>query len=136
MVRMSVNSAIGFLLATALVPSTGRLIGGECPWGCIPIKQCDLIFRDLVTANTARERGRVDVVDKIVGLVRQYICDERAEQVCCPEFIGTFNNSLTLAGEAVYAVDRNTIALRTKWPPEGWQGTEAFFWRRGNEDCF
>ena len=27
-------------------------------------------------------------------------------QVCCPQYLGGFNNSLTLTEEAVYAVDR------------------------------
>ena len=109
-------------------------------------------------------------------LVRQYICDDRAEQVrpdpkswdrqestlwglliivpwcqvCCPEFLGTFNNSVTRATEPVYAVSRclerrkamiqkensfsDTIVVRSKTEPVGWSSAEAFFWKE--EACF
>ena len=80
-------TAIDFRMKTFLSGET-RLIGA-CPWGCSPIKQCDLIFRwikkilkisfnflsslsisflsrDLLTAKGARDRGEDALVDKIV----------------------------------------------------------------------
>jgi len=122
-----------FLVAFTFGKGEARLIG-TCPWGCTPIKQCDLIFRDLLMAKGARDRGQDALVDKIVRLVRQYICDDRAEQVCCPEFLGTFNNSVTRATEPVYAVNSDTIVVRSKAEPVGWADAEAFFWRE--EACF
>jgi len=122
-----------FLVLLVLPKGETRLIGA-CPWGCSPIKQCDLIFRDLLTAKGARDRGEDALVDKIVRLVRQYICDDRAEQVCCPEFLGTFNNSVTRATEPVYAVSSDTIVVRSKTEPVGWSSAEAFFWKE--EACF
>jgi len=122
-----------FLVLLVLPKGETRLIGA-CPWGCSPIKQCDLIFRDLLTAKGARDRGEDALVDKIVRLVRQYICDDRAEQVCCPEFLGTFNNSVTRATEPVYAVSSDTIVVRSRTEPVGWSDAEAFFWKE--EACF
>ena len=71
-------------------------------------------------------------------------------QVCCPEFLGTFNNSVTRATEPVYAVSRSlerrkamiqkensfsdTIVVRSKTEPVGWSSAEAFFWKE--EACF
>jgi len=137
---MQVPSLWVWCLLVFLGTVSGRLPGSECPWGCIPIKQCEVIFRDLVTAKTAREKGQHHVVDKVVGLVRQYICDDLAEQVCCPEYLGNFNNSQTRAAEAVYAVDSGTIVVRSRWEPQAWAGptAEAFFWRnnQSEQECF
>ena len=68
------------------------------------------------------------------SLVRGYICDEKAEQVCCPEYMGQFNNTITNTVNTIYAINRDTIMVRSNIEQSRWRNIEAFFWR--NESCF
>eukprot|EP00090_Calanus_glacialis_P001598 TRINITY_DN11160_c0_g1_i6.p1 TRINITY_DN11160_c0_g1~~TRINITY_DN11160_c0_g1_i6.p1 ORF type:complete len:197 (-),score=60.21 TRINITY_DN11160_c0_g1_i6:99-689(-) len=106
----------------------------SCPWGCSPIKSCAVIYSDLVTAKIAKEKQQDRKVDKIISLIRGYTCDDKAEQVCCPTYMGQFNNTITNTVNIVYAVNRDTIVIRSSMEESRWINTEAFFWRE--ESCF
>ena len=40
--------------------------GVSCSWGCLPIKECKVIYRDLITAKVAREKQQDKKVEKII----------------------------------------------------------------------
>jgi len=105
-----------------------------CSWGCTPIKECKVIYRDLVAAKIARENQENWKVDKIISLIRGYTCDQKAEQVCCPEFMGQFNNSITNTINMVFAINRDTLVIRNNMEQSTWSNAETFFWRE--ETCF
>ena len=97
-----------------------------------------MIYRDLITAKIAREKKEDSKVDKIIrlevyqvyrfhsqcSLVRAYTCDDKAEMVCCPEYIGQFNNSITKKSSIVYAVDWETVVIRSKSNDDIWTASE------------
>ena len=125
---------------------------GSCSWDCTPIKECKVIYRDLVAAKIAREKQENWKVEKIIrwelelshhwesfyfllsSLIRGYTCDQKAEQVCCPEFMGQFNNTLTNTVNMVYAINSDTIVIRSSMEHSSWSNTETFFWRE--KSCF
>jgi len=110
------------------------LASGSCSWDCTPIKECKVIYRDLVAAKIAREKQENWKVEKIISLIRGYTCDQKAEQVCCPEFMGQFNNTLTNTVNMVYAINSDTIVIRSSMEHSSWSNTETFFWRE--KSCF
>ena len=61
--------------------------------------------------------------------VRNYLCDSRAESVCCPVMLGRMFRTET----AVYAVNNNTVILKTD-DKDHWTNREVFFWKE--ETCF
>ena len=93
-----------------------------------------MIYSDLVTAKIAKEKQEDRKVDKIISIIRGYTCDDKAEQVCCPEYMGQFNNTITNTVNMVYAINKNTIMIRSSMEESRWFNTEAFFWRE--EFCF
>ena len=40
--------------------------GVSCSWGRLPIKECRVIYRDLITAKVAREKQQDKKVEKII----------------------------------------------------------------------
>ena len=66
--------------------------------------------------------------------IRQYLCDNKAESVCCPKLFGSLVDE-DQDGKiiSVYAVNNVTLGIRTK-ADNKWQESEAFFWSEGN--CF
>merc|ERR1712002_543991 len=115
-------------------PKCPALDPGSCSWDCSPIKECRVIYRDLVAAKIAREKQENWKVDKIISLIRGYTCDQKAEQVCCPEFMGQFNNSITNTINMVFAINRDTLVIRNNMEHSTWSNAETFFWRE--ETCF
>ena len=130
--------------------------GVSCSWGCTPIKECKVIYQDLVTAKIAREKQQNWKVDKIIrqeteqslfvkrrvklfilchfSLIRGYTCDNKAEQVCCPQYMGQFNNTITKTTNMIYAINKDTLVIRSNMEKSRWINTETFFWR--DETCF
>ena len=106
----------------------------SCSWGCTPIKSCAVIYSDLVTAKIAKEKHQDRKVDKSISIIRGYTCHDKAEQVCCPEYMGQFNNTITNTVNIVYAIKRDTIVIRSSMEESRWINTEAFFWRE--KSCF
>merc|ERR1711892_921672 len=106
----------------------------SCSWGCTPIKECKVIYQDLVTAKIAREKQQNWKVDKIISLIRGYTCDNKAEQVCCPQYMGQFNNTITKTTNMIYAINKDTLVIRSNMEKSRWINTETFFWR--DETCF
>merc|ERR1719167_605730 len=92
-------------------------INGICPWSCEPIKSCKTVYKHLVAAKIARDNNQQDKVEEIIRIVRGYVCDEKAENVCCPKLLGKIINSATNSTSDVYA-----------------ENLDTFFWR--HEDCF
>ena len=93
-----------------------------------------MIYIDLITAKLAREKQQNKKVEKIISLVREYVCDDNAEYVCCPKYMGQFNNNITNMVNTVYAINRDTVMVRSNMEEKRWISTEAFFWR--DESCF
>eukprot|EP00091_Calanus_sinicus_P017418 TRINITY_DN37649_c0_g1_i1.p1 TRINITY_DN37649_c0_g1~~TRINITY_DN37649_c0_g1_i1.p1 ORF type:complete len:205 (+),score=59.50 TRINITY_DN37649_c0_g1_i1:116-730(+) len=106
----------------------------SCAWGCTPIKSCAVIYSDLVTAKIAKETQEDKKVDKIISLIRGYTCDDKAQKVCCPAYMGQLNNTITRTVDHVYAVTMDTIMIRSSMEESRWINTEAFFWRE--KSCF
>ena len=48
--------------------------------------------------------------------------------------MGQFNNTITNSVNYVYAINRDTIMIRSSMEESRWINTEAFFWRE--ESCF
>ena len=123
------------------------LSGEGCDWQCTPITECPMVFRDLVRAKIARQNENKEVLNKVIRFsrsqsevrplynilhcsgVRNYLCDSRAETVCCPVMLGRTFRTET----AVYAVNNNTVILKTG-DKDYWANREVFFWRE--ETCF
>ena len=61
--------------------------------------------------------------------VRNYLCDDKAETVCCPVMLGRMFRTET----AVYAVNNNTVILKSE-DKDYWTNREVFFWKE--ETCF
>jgi len=117
-------------LALQLVAGDDSSSGGEgCDWQCTPITECPMVFRDLVRAKIARQNENKEVLNKVISGVRNYLCDSRAETVCCPVMLGRTFRTET----AVYAVNNNTVILKTG-DKDYWANREVFFWRE--ETCF
>jgi len=117
-------------LALQLVAGDNSSSGGEgCDWQCTPITECPMVFRDLVWAKIARQNENKEVLNKVISGVRNYLCDSRAETVCCPVMLGRTFRTET----AVYAVNNNTVILKTG-DKDYWANREVFFWRE--ETCF
>ena len=51
---------------TACMMRMVRGKGTSCSWGCLPIKECRVIYRDLITAKVAREKQQDTKVEKII----------------------------------------------------------------------
>ena len=115
--------------------SLTNIAGGvSCSCGCLPIKECKVIYIDLITAKLAREKQQNKKVEKIISLVREYVCDDNAEYVCCPKYMGQFINNITNMVNTVYAINMDTIMVRSNMEESRWSSTETFFWR--DESCF
>jgi hypothetical protein len=93
-----------------------------------------VIYIDLITAKLAREKQQNKKVEKIISLVREYVCDDKAEYVCCPKYMGQFINNITNMVNTVYAINRDTVMVRSNIEEKRWINTEALFWR--DESCF
>ena len=70
----------------------------------------------------------------ITSLVRGYVCDDKVEYVCFPKYIGHLNNNISNMVNIVYAINRDTIMVRSNMEESRWSSTETFFWR--DESCF
>ena len=70
----------------------------------------------------------------IISLVRGYVCDDKVEYVCCPKYMGHFINNITNMVNTVYAINMDTIMVRSNMEESRWSSTETFFWR--DESCF
>ena len=77
--RGSIEMALLAITFSLLVAAAAPLLG--CDWACSPIKECELVHRDLVTAKLARQAGTESTVERVISLVREKLCDDRAEQV-------------------------------------------------------
>ena len=64
-VRMSGLVVTLWVITVCMVWSV-RGEGVSCSWGCLPIKECRVIYRDLITAKVAREKQQDKKVDKII----------------------------------------------------------------------
>ena len=61
--------------------------------------------------------------------MRNYLCDDKAETVCCPVLLGRIFRRET----EVFAINNNTVILKTE-EKDYWTNREVFFWRE--ESCF
>ena len=64
--------------------------------------------------------------------IRNYLCDKKAETVCCPQGLGDLVSSSGIRHQ-VYAVNNFTVGFRTgAQNVKIWQESEPFFWREQN----
>ena len=61
--------------------------------------------------------------------VRNYLCDDKAESVCCPVMVGRMSGT----ERPVYAVNNSSLMIRSQ-DTGYWDNREVFFWRE--ESCF
>ena len=61
--------------------------------------------------------------------MRNYLCDDKAETVCCPVLLGRMVRRET----EVFAINNNTVILKTE-EKDYWTNREVFFWKE--ETCF
>ena len=61
--------------------------------------------------------------------MRNYLCDDKAESVCCPVLMGRMFGSQT----PVYAINNSSVMIRSQ-DTSYWDNREVFFWTE--ETCF